>query len=811
MSLESLVTDLRYAARTLRRSPGFTAVSLVTLSLGLSATTTIFSVLNGVLLQPLAFYDPARLVVAENIPAPGSGLTGRLPLNARHVYEWRMHCRTCEAVALFQGANLTLVGAGEPVRLPGLEVSSNFFRTLGVQPAIGRDFLASEEGVASSDRVILTDALWRSRFGRDPSVVGRRIQIDGAPSLVVGIMPPALHLPRGQEWGAFVGPPVEPVVFRPVARNIAAEIPEGSLNFSSVIRLKPAVETGQAVSELNGLLADFARQYNLQTKIGLTPLTEQVTRNDRGPLLLLFAGVAAVLLIVCANVGNLTLVRTSGRYREAGLRLALGVSRPRLFRIVLMEAAVLVLIGSAVGLASTVVALKAFVAQAPVGVPRLDEVHMDWRVLLFSALSTTFATLICGTLPAWRLARIEPQEALKAGAANVTDRGPKAFREIVVGLEVALGAVLLMAGGLLTVSFVRLMRVDRGIEVDHVLTQDVSFLSPKYANGLRWGFIQDTLDKLSGIPGVRAAGAVSQLPLLGEEWVGSLRDPDKPQLTRQEHAVANYRFVTAGYFPAMGIPLRQGRWLEDGDRNRAAALVSEGAARFLWGRENPLGKHVRGAGPSKPALEVVGVVGEVRGKLQDPPPMMVYEHFGRLQPAAVSFVLRAESGLAPVAAATRSILASADPEMALSPARTMRQILDGSVASRRFQMYLAATFALSALALSALGIYGVVSFSVARRTPEIGIRMALGASTPQILKMIVRQGMLAVAAGLAAGMASSVLVNRLIASQLFGVSANDITLFAGVGILLFVVGVCACLIPAHRATRIDPLAALRLE
>jgi predicted permease len=811
MSLESLVTDLRYAARTLRRSPGFTAVSLATLSLGLGATTTIFSIVNGVLLQPLAFYDPARLVVAENIPAPGSRLTGRLPLNARHISEWRTHCQTCAAVALFQGANLTLVGAGEPVRLPGLEVSANFFRTLGVQPVIGRDFLAGEEGVGSSDKVILTDALWRSRFGGDPSAVGRRIQIDGTPSLVVGIMPPALHLPQGEEWGTFVGPPGQPAIFRPLATNIAAEIPEGSLNFSSVIRLKPGAGTGQAVAELNGLLAGFVRQYKLQTRIGLTPLAQEVIRNDRGLLLLLFAGVAAVLLIVCANIGNLMLVRTAGRYREAALRLALGVSRPRLFRIVLLEAAVLVLIGSATGLASTVVALKAFVAQAPVAVPRLDEVHLDWRALLFSALAATFATLMCGMLPAWRMARVEPQEALKAGAANLTGRGPKAFREIVVGLEVALSAVLLIAGSLLIASFVRLMRVDRGVEVDHVLTQEVSFLSPKYANGSRWGFIQDTLDKLSHIPGVRAAGAVSQLPLLGEEWVGSLRDPDRPQLAWQQNPVANFRFVTPGYFPAMGILLRQGRWLEATDRNRAVAVVSESAAGFLWGRENPIGKHVRGAGPSKPALEVVGVVGEVRGKLQDAPPMMVYEHFGRLQPSAMSFVLRAESRLAPVTAATRSILASADPEMAFSPAHTMRQILNGSVASRRFQMYLAATFALSALALSALGIYGVVSFSVARRTPEIGIRMALGASTPQILNMVVRQGMFSVTAGLAAGMACSVWVNRLIASQLFGVAANDITSFAGVGLLLFVVGVCACWIPAHRATRIDPLAALRLE
>ena len=818
---ERLGQDLKYALRQVRRSPGFTAVALVTLALGLGASTTIFSIVNGVLLQPLAFRQPEQLYMVENIPPAAAGLTRNLPINARHFHEWRTNCQSCQDVALFQGASLTLVGAGEPVRLPALEVSYNFFRTLGVQPAMGRDFLKNEEGAGSAGEVLLTDALWHSRFAGDRSIVGRRIQINGEPHLVTGIMPPDLHLPRGEEWGAFVGSPAQPLIFRPTLTDGSRMSPEGSLNYSSVIRLKPGVGHEQATSELNGLLADFVRQYKLQTRIGLTPLRQQVIRKDRGPLLLLLGAVGAVLLIVCVNIGNLMLVRTASRYREAGVRLALGASRLRLFRLVLMEALVLVSIGGAAGLGLAQTGLKLFVAEAPVAIPRLDEVHMDWRVLAFAAVAIAFSTIACGIVPAWRLARIEPNDSLKAGAGNATEGARRLrFREIMVGFEVALSTVLLITSGLLMVSFFRLMRADKGFEVAHVITQDISFLSPKYSHGARDGVIADLLDKLAGIPGVQVVGASSQLPLLGEDWVSGLRDSDNRQAPAQDNAIANFRFVTPGYFKAMGIPLRRGRFLEQADRGgagensaglRPAAVISERAARFLWGDANPIGRHVRGAGPSKPSLQVVGVVGEVCNKVESVPPMMVYELYGRIQPVGMSFALRTGADPVSVAAGIRSVLSSADPEMAISPSRTMEQILEESVASRRFQMYLAVAFALSALALASLGIYGVISFTVARRTAEMGIRIALGARGAQLVGMVVRQGMIPVAAGLAAGVLCSLAVSRLIASQLYGVAPNDPLSIAVVVMLLLAVALGACWIPARRATRVDPLTALRFE
>ncbi len=802
--------DLKHAVRQMRRSPGFTAVAILTLALGLGATTAIFSIVDGVLLQPLRYHEPERLYTAESIPPPAAGLTRSLPVNARHFHEWRTHCRSCEDVALFQGANLTLVGAGDPARLPALEVSFNFFRTLGVQPAMGRDFAPGDEG--NADKLILTDALWRSRFAGDRSILGQRIRINGESHTVIGILPPDLHLPQGEQWGAFVGPPAQPLLFRPLLRDVAREHPDGNLNYSSLVRLKPDVGREQAEAELNALLADFVREFKLQGKVHLTPLRQQVVRNDRGPLILLLAAVGSVLLIVCVNIGNLMLVRTASRYREAGVRLALGASRLHLFALIMTEALVLVAAGAAAGLGLAHAGLKLFVARAPVAIPRLEDVRMDWQVLAFAAASSAVCAVLCGVVPAWQLARIEPHESLKAGGGSATEGGRKLrFREIMVGVEVALSAVLLIVGGLLMVSFFRLLGVDKGFDVAHVVTQDVSFLSPKYAHGVRRGFVEEIVGQFARIPGVQAVGAVSQLPLLGEEWVSGLRDPDNPQNPAQDNAIANFRFVTPGYFKAMGIPLRRGRFLEDADRERPSAVISERAARFLWGNENPIGKHVRGAGLQKPPLEVVGVTAEVRGKLEDNPPMMVYEHFWRMQPVAMSFVLRTRTDPAPVAAAIRSILASADPEMAISPARTMEQILEASLSARRFQMCLALAFAVSALALASLGIYGVISFTVARRTPEMGIRIALGASGGQLVRMVVRQGMVPVAAGLAAGILCALLVSRLIESQLFGVTPNDPLSIGGVAVVLLAAAFCACWIPARRATRIDPLTALRFD
>jgi predicted permease len=811
--IESLGQDLKYSFRQMRRSPGFSLIAVFTLGLGLSATTMMFSIVNGVLIEPLKFRDPGRLYLARTVPPADSKVAGDFPVNARDYDEWRAHCRSCEAVSLLQAQELTLVGAGDPVKLSALSVSFNFFETLGAQPFLGRDFLPEEDAPGHWGEVILTEALWRSRFAADPGIIGRTIQVNGESSTVVGVMSADLHLPKGDEWGAFFGPTAAPVIFRPLGIDAARQRPVGNLNYTSLIRLKGGVSVAQATAELNGLLGDFVREFNLQTKIVLVPFQQQVTRRSRSALWLLLGTVSTVLLIVCVNVGNLMVVRTTSRYREAGVRMALGASRWRLFSLVLEEALVLVAAGGLAGLGLAYAGLRVFVASAPAGLARLEEVRMDWRVMAFAGLATAFSTIACGLFPAWRLARIEVQDSLKAGAAMSTETAGKLqFREILVSVEVAMSTVLLIVGGLLVVSFFRVMHVQKGFEVAHIITLDVSYLSPKYAHGVRQLAVEETTAKLAQIPGVQVAAAINQLPLRGDDWVAELEDPGQPSRPVENEALANFRFVTPGYWQAMGIPLKKGRFLDQSDKDLPKAVISEQAAQYLWPNQNPLGKHVRGVGQQSPSLEVVGVVGDVRaGGLEQNPQVIVYEHYWRMQPIGMSFVVRTQTNAVAVAGAIRSTLTSADPEMAIAQPTTMEQIVEESVATRKFQMYLALAFAISALLLASLGIYGVISFAVARRTPEIGIRVALGACGRQLMTMVLIQGMRPVLAGLTAGIISALFVSRMIASQLFGVASWDLLTISLVAALMLIVATSACLIPARRASRIDPVVALRFE
>ncbi len=803
-ALERFLQDVRYALRQMRRSPGFTAVAVLTLALGLGAATAMFSIVNGVLLEPLEFHDPGRLYVARAFLPPETGITGDFPVGAPHFAEWRAHCRACQSVSLIQMADLTLVGAGEPVKLYALKASWNFFQTLGVHPALGRDFLLQEE--RGLGQVILSDSLWRSRFRADPAILGRAIQLNGEPHTVIGVMPRNFVLPRGDQWGKFFGPAEEPLIFEPLGFDPRGH---GGLNYTSVIRLKPGVSRQRAAAELNALLVDLLRGSPL--RITLIPMLDQVTRAARTSLWLLLGAVGAVLLIVCVNTGNLMLVRTAGRYREAGVRLALGASRARLFGQALKEALLLVAMGASLGLLLGYAGLKLFTAAAPIDLPRLEEARMDWRVLAFGLAAAAFSTIACGLVPAWNLSRTQPLDSLKA-AAGATESGRKLrFREVLVGLEVALSTLLLSAGGLLLVSFVKVMHVDRGFQSERVVTQDISFLSPKYAHGGRDRVLRVMLEQLAHIPGVRAVGATGRLPLRGEDWVDSLHDPDQPSRNRNE-PLANYRSVTPGYWRAMGIPLVRGRFFADNEWTRPVAVISERAARKLWPAQDPIGRHVRGMDPSRPALEVVGVVGEVpAGPLDQAWPMMVYEPYSLASPVGISLALRTSGDPASAIRAARLIIAGIDPEMALPPAQTMAQILDASVAARRFEMRLAMAFALAALLLAGLGIYGVISFAVARRRPEIGIRIAMGARSGQVIAMVLRQGMRPVLPGLLAGVAGAMASSRLLAGELYQVAPRDPRAILAVAAVMLAAAFGACWIPARRSAATDPLTALRAE
>jgi len=526
--LEKLARDLRYSVRTLRRSPGFTTAAILMLALGIGANTAIFSLVNGILLRPLTYADPGRLFVARTVIPFLSHIAPDMPNNARHFHEWRAHCGSCQEVTLSGQTGLTLTEGGDPERLPGLQVSSNFFRTLGVGPALGRDFDAAEEQRASRV-VILSDALWRRRFASDTAVIGRKVLLNGEPHEVIGVLPPQLSLPAGQQWGPLSGHNLQPLIFRPLDFDASQKHGAGEFNFPVLVRLKPGATPQQAQTEMNTAIAGFAREFKIEMSPRLIPLERQMTAGVRAGLWTLLASVGALLLIVCVNLGNLMAVRTMSRHKEAAILLALGASRTHIFNRVLHEALLLVAVGGALGLLLGYGGVQIFAANAPVDLPRAQEIQIDWRVLGFTALAAGLSGMLCGLIPAWRLSRSQPQDSLKTASANATEAGRKVrAREILVAVEVALSAALLIAGGLLAVSFFRLMRVEKGFEPHHVITQNLSLSGPRYREtAARNRFIEEALGKLSAIPGVAAVGMTTQLPLQGETWIDSIVDPEK--------------------------------------------------------------------------------------------------------------------------------------------------------------------------------------------------------------------------------------------------------------------------------------------
>ena len=813
-AVDIFVREGRYALRALGRTPSFTLVTILTLALGLGATTTIFSVVNGVLLEPLKYRDPDRLYLGRMYADRVTQIAPSFPVNARHFHEWRTRCQSCEEVALIDGRGFTLTGSGEPERLAGLRVSYNFFRALGSQPVLGRDFRSEEEQPDRSHVVILSDSLWRNRFGGDPSIVNRTIDVDGEPHTVIGVAPPDLHLPKGEQWGPLFAHNRVPLLFRPLGFDPAQSHAGGEFNYAALVRLRPGVDQRQAAAEMNADIADLSKQFGLDAfgwKAILIPLREQITGGSRQSLWLLLGAVGAVLLIICVNIGNLMLVRAVSKQREAGIRLALGASRFGLFGLIFNEALIVVAAGSALGIALAFAGVR-LIALASVDVPRIEDVQVDWRVLLFAAVTAIVSAAICGLFPAWRLAHAQPHDSLKSAAPNATD-GPHRRRlsEVLVGLEVALSAMLLVVGSLLMLSFFRLLHVNKGFDVEHIVTQGISLMSPAYREAsARTRFIDEALPKLGGIAGVRSVGVVNQVPLQGETWLDDLADADRPK-RKDELAgrTANFRFVSPDYWKTMGIALKQGRVFQASDRARPVAVLSESAARYLWPGMNPIGRHVQATGRPAPSLEVVGVVADTREGLAKAPPAMVYEPYWLIDVGGPSFVLRTAISPAVIGAAVREVIHTIDANVPLTPIETMEQVVDASVAARRFEMNLAIAFALSALVLASLGIYGVLAFTVARRTQEIGIRIALGARSTHVMRMVLKQGLRPVIGGLIVGLLVAVMGGRILSSQLYGISANDPPTMAGVAALLLAVALCACWFPARRAIAIDPMRALR--
>lgn len=794
------------------REKGFAAVVILTLAIGIGANTAIFTVVNSVLLRPLEYRAPERLVALNEVVPKFVQMYPKLPVNLSHYFDWRNQSKSFESIALFRPRTMNLTGAGEPVMLRSASVSANVLEVLGVSPVLGRSFREGEDREGQNRVVILSHALWTERFHSDPGVIGRKVLLDDDPHVVVGVMPSGFRLPFGGLFGAG-GLAEDTQVFRPVGySNDDLKERVGTFNWVAVGRLRPGVTPGQALSELNVIQAGISStlEEKMELRGAVTPLLDTVVGDSRRGLLVVMGAVGAVLLILCVNLANLWFARAAGRNRELAIRVALGASRARLVQHMLTESMALAVLGGAIGVGLAYAATGALLRFAPTDLPRLSEVRMDGTALLFAVAVSVLAGALFGILPALRTARQDPQESLKSASYTNTEstRGVR-VRKVLVAAEVGLSTVLLITAGLLIRSFERLMTVDRGFDVERVLAVDATLPVKHYAKGEdRSEFFRRLIDKAKAMPGVLTASIVSALPLSGETWidlVGTEHDT-RPLFERPS---VNVRFISPDYFKTIRAPLRAGRTFEDRDRTRQVAIISAAVARKLWPGEDAVGRKMQ---HNDKLVEVVGVTADLRStSLDKQPASMLYVPYWQQPRFAASLLVRSAGDPHTLGAAMRHSISELDPEVPVPAIRTLVEVMNTSVAQRRFSMMLVMVFALSAIGLASFGVYGVLAYSVARRRTEIGIRMALGARLADVRTMVVRQGLAPVMAGLLAGIVGSLLTGKVLTSMLFEVSERDPLTIVSVAAVLSAVAVAACLVPAVRATRINPITALRCE
>ncbi len=811
----SVGTDLLVAWRAMRRNPGFSIVAIATLAFTIGANTAIFTVVDAILLRPLGYGDESRLFVVHEVVPKFALLAPLVPVNAMHFLAWRKNVNAFEQVGMVGGISRNLTGLGEPQRLAGARVSPALFPMLGARTQLGRAFLEEEDQPGRDNVVLLTDKLWRSRFAADRNIVGRKILLDAQPFEVVGVLSPSFHFPRLNQLYAMKVTEDQPEFWKPFAIKPDELEPLGDFNYICIARVRPGVTREQALAQLDAAQAELARQApeKIELHAAMVPLQEQITSRSRRGLELMLLAVATVLMIGCVNIANLLLGRATSRKQELAIRSALGAGVRKLLQQMLAESFLLAAIGGALGVAVAYAGLRLILARAPLDLPRLDEIHLDGRVLVFTVAISTFAGLICGIIPAWRFARSQPLLAMKSGSRTTEGRSAGRLRTVLIGVEVGLSTLCLIAGGLLLRSLVNLFEVDKGFAAEKVLTVDLSLPETRYReHSDRNRFMKSLLDSVQAVPGVVSAGISNMLPLSGEGG-NNLISLEGTTVPFPERPLADIRGVNPEYFQTLGIPLREGRIFAESDGEHKLTEVSALAAERLWPGENPLGKRFKIGDPDGPFFEVAGVVGDVRGVgLDRAPSFTIYvPYWQRRTYNGPSLAVKTAVDPLSVSSAVRNIIRQIDSELPVPRFETMQQVVDDSVAQRRFQMNLLLVFALTALLLASLGIYGVVSYSVTLRTNEMGVRMAIGARASDILKMILRQAMTPIAIGACAGLVVALIVGRLFSGLLYGVAPADAVTIGSVLLILGAVGTIASLIPALRASRVNPVTALRYE
>jgi putative ABC transport system permease protein len=813
--------DVRFALRSLRRSPGFAFAAICTLALGLGSSTAIFSVVYAALLKPLPYSNPEELVaVSTYVPQ----LRTRFPtmaIRALDFEEYRRSNGALSSLAAIRERNFNLLGTGEPERLSGARVSATLFPLLGVQPQLGRTFLPSEDAPGRDRVVVISHELWSRRFGSSPDVINRVLSLDGQPHLVVGVMPADFLFPSGRQLHPFVelGPHID--VWKPAAFD-PEELQDVLNGFSwGVIgRLKPGTSAQTAQANLDAIAQNIGRRMRANTpslrdfelRTQISPLRDIYVGSARQGFVMLMGAVGLLLVIACVNLVNLLLARLSSRSSEFVTRTALGASRSRLVRQSLTESAVVATLGGIVGLPIAAWGTHALVSIGPSDLPAVHATWLNGPVLVFAIALVLAAALVVGLLPAIEMAGWQRSGALNDRSRSMT-AGRGYLRQALVTSEVALCTALLVAAGLLVRSFVNLMNVDRGFDVERVLSLDLALSPERYQGSQRVAFYRDLLDEVRALPGVASAGAISVLPLTsGAEGNALLIYREEDTEARIDRPTAHYRAVTTGYFAAMSIPLAAGRLLE-ADEPASHVVVSEELAQRLW-PDTPLssivGRRIKIQEVNDDPATVVGVVGDVRSAGLDRDPMpSLYVPYARARSRAMTIAIRTMQNPEALAAAVRERIWKRDNSIPVDRMRTMREIVSESVAPRRFQTTLVLLFALLALGLALVGVYGVTSYAVARQTREIGVRFALGAQRSDLLRSVLVQGMRPVAAGLLVGAALAWAASATMRSLLFGVAPLDPIALSTVSVVLMAAASLACYVPARRAARMDPVVALR--
>jgi putative ABC transport system permease protein len=807
--------DVRYSLRAMLRQPGFTAIAVVTLALGIGANTAIFSLVNAILLRQLPFRQPEQLVWVTSRRSDSDNRPFTIP----DFIDYRDQNRSLAGIAAYGNWSANLTGQGEPERLQGVRISANVFQMLGVEAVVGRAFLPEEDTPGRQHVAVLGYGLWQRRFGADPQVVGKTLTLNGASYMVVGVLPPPFFFPiREAELAIPLAPDADPW------RSVRT-----STNFlRGLARVKPGVTREQAEADLTAVAERLRQEYPVanRQKLGvtLTPLDEVVVGDFRLALWVLLGAVGVVLLMTCVNLANLALVRASARHREMAIRAALGAVRRRLIQQLVTESLLLALLGGGAGLLLAFYGIPLLVAFSPASLPRTAEVGVDFPVLGFTLALSLLAGVIFGLAPAWQSTRVNLNEELKeSGRGSGSGTRAARARGLLVVSEIALSLVLLVAAGLLVKSFLRLQAVNPGFDGENVLAVRLSLPRPTYSNRAAViAFYEKLRPRLESLPGVETVGVVSVLPLSGLLASVPFTIEGRPELP-DERRMADFRVASADYFRALKIPLIAGREFNEHDTAETApvVLISQGLARKFWPNGSPLGAHLRiddnNQGPR--LVEIVGVVGDVKHlSLDIEPSFHIYLPIHQTHEDGVVWLtnnqywlLRTAVEPLTLSAAVRREIQAVDRDVPTSNIRTMEQYLAASVAPRRFNLWLLMVFAGAALVLAATGLYGVISYGVAQRRRELGIRMALGAQGRDVLKLVVGQGMTLAMMGVALGLGAALALTRLLESLLFSVSATDPLTFMVIAVLLTMVALLACYIPARQATRVDPLAALRYE